>query len=376
MRSVEETARLLGPDGGRYRALFASSVRNWDALAQDTMGPLLRVPTHPLLLARFGIPTTLPAAVLARFFKTPQAQALWAGVAAHNFRPLSRPFTSAIPLGILTAGHASGWVVAEGGSQSIARALEGVLRAHGGTIHTGVRITHAAQIPAADVTLLDLDPGQVAAIYGDRLPTRVRRAYGRFRRAPGAFKLDLAVEGGVPWTNEASRRAVTVHLGGPLAEVARLEKDVVAGRMPERPFVLVGQQYLADPSRSVGDVHPVFTYAHVPYGYDGDASEAIIGQLERFAPGVRERIVGQQVTRPADFAAANPNFSGGDIITGAKTVPQLLLGPRPALDPYATGVPGVFVCSAATPPGPGAHGMCGAGAAAAALRHLGVRANL
>ncbi|MDQ0994589.1 NAD(P)/FAD-dependent oxidoreductase [Streptomyces sp. V3I7] len=374
LRSVEETARMLGPDARRYRALFAPSVRDWDALAQDMMGPLLRVPTHPLLLARFGLPTTLPATVLARLFKSPQAQALWAGVAAHAFRPLTGPFTSAIGLGILTAGHAAGWAVAEGGSQSIARALESALRAHGGTIRTGVRITDAAQIPPADVTLLDLDPGQVAAVYGDRLPTRVRRAYRRFRRAPAAFKLDLAVEGGVPWTNEDARRAGTVHVSGPLAEVVRSEREVAEGRMPEHPFVLVGQQYLADPGRSVGDVHPVYTYAHVPHGYDGDATEAILGQLERFAPGVRERIVGRQVTRPADFAAANANFAGGDIITGAKTVPQLLLGPRAALDPYSTGVPGVFVCSAATPPGPGAHGMCGAGAAASALRHLGVRA--
>ncbi|MGW6159682.1 phytoene desaturase family protein, partial [Streptomyces sp. NPDC055144] len=188
-----------------------------------------------------------------------------------------------------------------------------------------------------------------------------------------AFKIDLAVEGGVPWTNPEARRSGTVHLGGPLADVARGERDVVAGRMPERPFVLVGQQYLADPSRSVGDVHPVWAYAHVPYGYDADATEGILRQIERFAPGVRERIVGRHVTRPADFAAANPNFVGGDILTGAKTVPHLLLGPRPALDPYGTGLPGVFICSAATPPGPGAHGMCGAGAARSALRHLGIR---
>ncbi|MCX4672676.1 NAD(P)/FAD-dependent oxidoreductase [Streptomyces sp. NBC_01381] len=374
LRSVAETSRMLGADGDRYRALFAPSVRHWDALAPDTMGPLLRVPAHPLLLARFGLPTALPATALARLFKTPQAQALWAGVAAHNFRPLSRPFTSAIPLGILTAGHAAGWVVAEGGSQSIARSMERVLRTHGGTIETGVRVTDRAQIPPADVTLLDLDPAQVAALYGDLLPSRVRAAYKRFRRGPGAFKLDLAVEGGVPWTNEHARRAATVHLGGPLAEVAHTEREVTRGRMPGRPFVLVGQQYLADPSRSAGDVHPVWTYAHVPYGYDGDATEAILRQLERFAPGVRERIVGRQVTRPADFAAANPNFRGGDILTGAKTVPQLLLGPRLALDPYATGLPGVFLCSAATPPGPGAHGMCGAGAVASALRHLGIRA--
>lgn len=373
LRSVTDTARLLGIDGDRYRALLASPVRHWDMLAPEVLGPLLRVPTHPLLLARFGLPATLPAIVLARLFRTPQARALWAGVAAHAFRPLSRPFTSAVGLGILTAGHAAGWAVAEGGSQSIARSMASVLRAHGGTIHTGVRVTGHRQLPPADVTLLDLDPGQVVALYGDRLPVRVRLAYRRFRRAPGVFKLDLAVEGGVPWRNEHARRAGTVHLGGPFAEVARAERDVVAGRMPERPFVLVGQQYLADPSRSAGDIHPVYTYAHVPYGYDADASEVILRQLERFAPGVRDRVVGHRATPPAGFATANPNFTGGDIITGAKTTSQLLLGPRPALDPYATGLPGVFLCSAATPPGPGAHGLCGAGAAAAALRHLRTR---
>ncbi|MCZ7416060.1 MULTISPECIES: phytoene desaturase family protein [unclassified Streptomyces] len=370
LRSVEETASGLGPDGRRYRALVGPSVRCWDTVAEDVMGPLLRIPSHPLPVARFGLPTAVPAALLARLFRTPRARALWAGVAAHAFRPLSELFSSAIGLGILTAGHAAGWAVAEGGSQAIARGLESALREHGGVVHTGERVTDAAQLPPADVTLLDLDPGQLVRLYGDRLPRRVRAAYRRFRRGPGAFKIDLAVEGGVPWTAEDARRAGTVHLGGPLAEVARAEREVVAGRMPERPFVLVGQQYLADPSRSVGDVHPVWAYAHVPHGYDGDATEAILQQIERFAPGARDRVVGLRVTRPADFAAANANFGGGDILTGAKTVPQLLLGARPALDPYGTGVPGVFLCSAATPPGPGAHGMSGAGAVASALRYL------
>ncbi|MFF9364502.1 phytoene desaturase family protein [Streptomyces griseoluteus] len=373
LRSVEDTARELGADGNRYQRLLAPSVSRWDALSEDVMGPLLRIPSHPLLLARFGLPTTLPATILARLFSTPQAQGLWAGVAAHSFRPLSHPLSSAVGLGILTAGHSAGWAVAEGGSQAIARSLEDVLHAHGGKVHTGVRITHHAQIPPADVTLLDLDPAQIARIYHDRLPVRVRRAYQRFRRGPAAFKVDLAIEQGVPWTNESARRASTVHLGGTLAEIARAERDVNNGHMPERPFVLVGQQYLADPTRSVGDVHPVWAYAHVPHGYDGDATEVVINQLERFAPGTRDRIVGRHTISPADFAAANPNFAGGDILTGAKTIPQLVLGARPTRDPYSTALPGVFCCSAATPPGPGAHGMCGAGAATSALRHLGSR---
>ena len=370
LRSVHETARGLGVDGNRYRRLLGPPVRHWDALAQDVMRPMLRIPDHPLLLTRFGLPTVLPATVVARLFQTPQARALWAGMAAHAYRPLSDPFSSAIGLGILTAGHAAGWAVAEGGSQEIARSMERALREHGGAIHTGVRITESKQIPPADVTLLDLDPGQVASLYGDRLPRRVRAAYRRFRRGPGAYKLDLAVEDGVPWRNEDARRAGTVHVGGTFAEVAQAERAVTAGRMPERPFILVGQQYLADPSRSVGNVHPVWAYAHVPHGYDGNATDTVIEQLERYAPGIRERIVGSHVTRPGDFAAANPNFTGGDILTGAKTPRQLLLGARLALDPYSTGLPGVFLCSAATPPGPGAHGMCGAGAANSALRFL------
>jgi phytoene dehydrogenase-like protein len=220
------------------------------------------------------------------------------------------------------------------------------------------------------VTLFDLDPAQVAGILGDRLPAPVARAYRRFRRGPAAFKVDFAVAGGVPWTAPEARRAGTVHAGGTMAEVVAAEHDVAHGRLPERPFVLVGQQYLADPGRSAGDVHPVWAYAHVPHGYPGDVTGALIGQIERFAPGFRERILGMRVTSPADFAAANPNFAGGDILTGAKDIRQLIRGPRTSADPYATGVPGMYLCSAATPPGPGAHGMCGARAAERALTYL------
>ncbi|MGB3896211.1 MAG: FAD-dependent oxidoreductase, partial [Mycolicibacter sinensis] len=196
------------------------------------------------------------------------------------------------------------------------------------------------------------------------------RAYRRFRRGPGAFKVDFAVEQRVPWTNHDARLAGTVHLAGTHRELAATERDVHAGRMPERPFVLVGQQYLADPQRSVGDVHPVWTYAHVPHGYTGDATAAIIAQIERFAPGFRDRVVGQAVRSTGEMAVYNPNFAGGDIMTGAKDVRQLVFGPRITLSPYSTGIPGTYICSAATPPGPGAHGMCGANAARLALRHL------
>ena len=222
-------------------------------------------------------------------------------------------------------------------------------------------------LAGADIVLWDLAPPAVARILGAEMPARVRRAYERFRFGPGAFKLDLAVEGGIPWRAEPARRAGTVHVAGDFDEIAAAERDVVQGRMPARPFVLVGQQYLADPSRSVGDVHPVWTYAHVPFGWDGDATEAILDQIERFAPGTRDRVIAAETTTPSAFAADNPNFVGGNILTGAMDARQLLFGPSAGTRPYDTGVPGHFLCSAATPPGPGAHGMCGHHAARRAL---------
>jgi phytoene dehydrogenase-like protein len=244
----------------------------------------------------------------------------------------------------------------------------------GGTVYTGIRVRSITELPPSTVTMFDLAPESVAEILGGRLPRRVSRAYRRFRRGPGAFKVDLAVEGGVPWSNPSALKAGTVHLGGTFDEIARAERDVNAGRMPARPFVLVGQQYLADPQRSLGNVHPVWSYAHVPHGYNGDATEAVILQIERFAPGFRERIVGKLSQSTSDLAEYNSNFAGGDILTGAKDVFQLAFGPRVGLNPYVTGVPGYYMCSAATPPGPGAHGMCGYHAARVAIGHLRGRA--
>jgi phytoene dehydrogenase-like protein len=260
--------------------------------------------------------------------------------------------------------------VARGGSGSIAAALAAALAEYGGSLETGRRVRSLAELPEADVVVLDLAPAAVAEIAGERLPRRVARAYRRYRHGPGAFKLDLAVEGGVPWTNEACRKAGTVHAIGPFEEIVAAEWETNRGRMPERPYVLVGQQYLADPERSEGDLHPVWAYAHVPSGYRGDATEAILGQIERFAPGLRQRIAATSVRSPADLAAYNSNYVGGDIITGANTPVQILFRPRFALDPYRTGIPGVYICSAATPPGAGAHGMGGFNAAQSALNHL------
>jgi phytoene dehydrogenase-like protein len=371
LRSLAATAELLGPDGGRWTGLFGSISEGLDDLLEDVMRPLAHVPAHPLRLARYGLPALAPAAAVARLLRTPQARALFGGVAAHAFHPLERPTTAAIGLMLIAAGHRYGWAVAEGGSRSISDALAKALAEHGGTIETGVYVRSLAELPPADAVLLDLAPGAVAAVAGDRLPPRVARAYRRWQHGPGAFKVDLAVEGGIPWTNELCRRAGTVHLGGPWAEIAAAERDISRGRMPERPFVLVGQQYLADPTRSAGDRHPVWSYAHVPQGYDGDATEAILAQFERFAPGARERIVGMSVRPTTALSTYNPNYVGGDIITGANTQRQVLLRPRLALDPYRTGIPGVYICSAATPPGAGVHGMCGYNAARSALRDAG-----
>jgi len=371
MRSLPDTAAGLGSDGRTWQRLLASNVAGYPELAEDLMRPLLRVPSHPLRLARFGPPALLPAAAVARLLRTEKARALFGGVAAHAYHPLNRPLTAGIGLTILAAGHRYGWPVAERGSQAIADALAGVLVDKGGKIETGVRVTGHTDLPRADITVFDLTPHVVADILGDRLPARVARAYRRYRHGPAAFKLDLAVQEGIPWTSEPARRAGTVHLGGSFAEIAGTEREINAGRMPERPFVLVGQQYLADPSRSAGNLHPVWAYAHVPHGYPGDATQAIIAQIERFAPGFRERIVAQAARTTADMQTHNPNYIGGDIIGGANIARQLIARPRLTLNPYSVGVPGMYICSAATPPGAGAHGMCGANAADAALRAVG-----
>ena len=370
LRSLDDTCAGLGVDGPAWRRLFAPLVAGFDGLVPDVLGPIVRWPDRPVRMARFGLRAGLPATVLARRFRTPQARALFAGTAAHVYRPLNRPSTASVGLLLTAAGHRHGWPVAEGGSAAITTALASLLESLGGTVVTGHPVASRADLPDARLTLLDTGPRAAAEILGDELPARSRRAYRRWRAGPGAFKVDLAVRGGVPWTAEPARRAGTVHLGGTLEEVADAEAAVAAGRMPERPFILVAQQSLADPTRAAGDVHPVWAYAHVPTGWDGPGEQVILDQLERFAPGVRDRIVASAVRTPADFEAENPNYVGGDIAGGANDLRQLVVRPRLAADPYASGIPGVYLCSSATPPGAGVHGMCGYRAASSALRSL------
>lgn len=370
LRSLEATAAGLGEAGARWRRIFGRPSRGYEPLSEDIYRPFAHLPRHPLRLLRFGLPAAAPATVLARALGTPEAAALFGGVAAHAFAPLNRPLSSSIGMALIAAGHADGWPVAKGGTVAIANAFAAVIGEYGGRIETGRRVGSLAELPAADAVVLDLSPRGVLELAGDRLPPRSARAYRRYKLGPAAFKLDLAVEGGVPWAYEPARRAATVHVCGSFEEIAIAEREVNRGRMPERPYVLLAQQYLADPQRSQGDLHPIWAYAHVPSGYSGDAADAILAQLERFAPGTRERIVATSVRTPAEIEAANANFVGGDILTGANTPLQTLLRPRIAADPYATGIPGVFICSAATPPGAGAHGINGYNAAEAVLRSL------
>jgi phytoene dehydrogenase-like protein len=370
-RSVDATAVGLGsPDGRRWRSLFGALTDRFDDITADFLRPMLRVPDHPLALTRFGLYAGMPAGLLARRWSTPEGQALFAGVAAHALRPFSSPMSAAIGVTLATAAHRYGWPVAEGGSGAISRAMISLLEELGAKLETGVRVDSLDELGAADIVMLDVAPAAAARIAGERMPRRIARALTRYRHGPGTFKVDFAVEGGVPWRHEPARRAGTVHVGGSLREIATKENLLHAGRMPDAPFVLVCQQYLADPSRSQGKVHPVYSYAHVPAGYTGDATALIDAQIERFAPGFRDRILARHVRSVATMEAHNANYVGGDVVTGSNDPRQLLFRPRLALDPYATGVPGVYLCSAATPPGAGAHGMCGYNAANAALRAI------
>jgi phytoene dehydrogenase-like protein len=374
-RDMDLTVGSLGPDGRSWRRLFGPLTRRFDGLIDDIFRPIVHLPEHPLALTSFGMRALLPATWTARRWDDEPARALYTGASAHVFGRLDTPLSGSVGLMLIAAGHRAGWPVAKGGTQAISDAMIGLLDELGGRVRTGVEVTALAQLRELhgrepDVVLLDTAPEGALRILGDRLPARARRAYRRFRYGPAVFKVDLAIEGDVPWTNPDARRAGTLHLGGTSAEIAAAEAAVVRGEMPERPFVLVGQQYLADPSRSSRSANPLWAYAHVPHGYGGDATEHVVRQIERFAPGFRERVLATATRGPAELEAYNANYVGGDISAGANTARQIALRPRASPNPYATGVDGVYLCSSSTPPGGGVHGMCGFNAAEAALRRL------
>lgn len=366
-RSLDETAAGLGPDGRAWDRHVGMVARHWDELAPALLGPLLRIPRHPLALASFAWRGLLPATVFARAFETEEAQALFAGAAAHGFLPLSRPLTSSFGMMLLGSAHVAGWPVARGGSQAIVEAMAGLLTERGGRVETDREVRTLADVPSSRAVLFDVTPRQLLDICGDELPPGYRRRLGRFRYGPGVFKLDYALSGPVPWRNPECSRAGTVHLGGPLGEVAAAEAEVAAGRHPDRPFVLVGQQSVADPTRAPAGQHTLWAYCHVPAGSDVDMTDAIEHQIDRFAPGFRDVVLARHAMGSGAFEDHNPNLVGGDIAGGSHGGLQLVMRPRPGVPPYRTGNPRLYLCSASTPPGAGVHGMCGLHAARAAL---------
>jgi phytoene dehydrogenase-like protein len=369
-RSLEETARGLGPDEAPYRRLLAPLLGDPRGLLADLLAPL-GLPRHPLLMMRFGLKAIRAATALARArFRGARAQALFAGCAAHSILPLERRLSAAVGLLFLMTAHVEEWPVAKGGSGAIGGALAGHFRALGGRIETGVRVTSLADLPAARLYLFDTSPAQLAEVAAPVLPAGYVRRLRRYRYGPGVFKMDWALGGPIPWKDPRCLQASTVHLGGTLEEIAAAEAAVWRGEHPERPFVLVVQQSQLDPSRAPPGQHTGYAYCHVPPGSTVDLTGAVERQMERFAPGFRERVLARHVMRTDDFERHNPNYVGGAITGGVADLFQAFARPVARRDPYSTPNPRVFLCSASTPPGGGVHGMCGYHAARSALRRI------
>ncbi len=366
-RSLEDTVAGLGAGGRGWDRSVGWAARRWDELAPAILSPLVKVPRHPFAMAGFGARALLPATVLGRTFATDEAKALFAGAAAHSFLPLSHVLTSAPGLMLLASGHMAGWPAARGGSQAIADAMAKRLAELGGTIETGHPVRSLDDVPESRAVLFDVTPRQLLRICGDALPNRYRNRLARFRYGPGVFKLDYALSEPVPWTNPDARRAGSLHLGGTLDDIAAAEADVAAGRHPQRPFVLVAQQSLFDDTRAPAGQHTLWTYCHVPSRSTVDMTDAIEGQIERYAPGFRDVVIARHAADSSWYEAHDANIIGGDIAGGSHGGMQLLLRPRPGVHPYRTPNPRLFMCSASTPPGGGVHGMCGMHAAKAAL---------
>jgi phytoene dehydrogenase-like protein len=368
--SVERTATALGDDAQAYRRLMGALVEEADAIVPAVLAPLLRRPSQPLALARFGLRGLWPVTALASRFQTAAARALLAGLGAHSMRVLRAPGTGAFALLLGMLAHAVGWPVVEGGSARVVDALLDELAAAGATVHTERWITDLDELPRARLTLLDVAPRQLLELSGARLPARYRSALRRFRYGPGVCKVDWALSGPVPWEAEPCRLAPTLHLGGTLEEIARSEAALATGRHCEQPFCIAVQPCVLDPTRAPRGQHTFYAYCHVPAGSTVDVSERIEAQIERFAPGFRDLVLARNVVTAADIERHSPNYVGGDINAGAATLRQTIFRPTVTLRPYGTPLPGVYLCSSSTPPGGGVHGMCGVGAARTALRDL------
>lgn len=370
-RSLSSTADRLGGSGRLYESLVGPLARRWWDLAPDILGPL-GIPRKPLAMARFGLKALPSAMAITSADRGGTAAALIAGSAAHAGLPLDQPATAAIGLVLSAAGHAVGWPVPRGGAGELSRSLEALLLDLGGKIECGVRVADLSTLPPAGVVLLDLTPRQILSVAGDSLPDWYRDGLRRYRYGVGAFKVDWALSGPIPWSDPECRRATTIHLGGSAEEIHAALQAVADGGNPARPFVIVAQPGLHDESRAPEGGQTAWGYCHVPNGSTVDRTEAIEAQVERFAPGFRELIIGRYANSPADLERSNANLVGGDVNGGAPTLGQMFFRPMASIDPYQTPAEDIFICSASTPPGGGVHGMSGYHAARSALRWLGV----
>lgn len=369
-RSVDDTADGLGADAGNYRKLFGRHVDAGFDLTDGLLSPLTVPPKHPVHLARFGATGVLPAHLVARHrFDTEAARALFAGLAGHSVLSLRSPVTAAYGLMLGVLGHVVGWPIARGGSERIADALVAVLTSLGGRMECDRRIESLRELPKADAVLLDVTPRQLLRLGGYALPARYRKTLSRYRYGAGVFKLDWALDGPIPWTNETVTRAATVHLGGTLDEITQCEHDVQNDRINDRPYVLLAQQSRFDPTRAPTGTETAWAYCHVPHGSTVDMTSRIEAQVERFAPGFRDRIIGRHAMNTEAMERHNANYVGGDIGGGVADLRQFVRRPTLGLHPWKTPLEGVYLCSSSTPPGAGVHGMCGWHAANEVLRH-------
>lgn len=369
---VDATAARLGQDEKAYRTLMRPFAKVAGKVFDDILRPVLAwpPPKHPFTLARFGLLGLQPAMQLVRRFKTPHARALFGGSAAHSFLPLERVGSASFGLALMLAGHATGWPAAKGGSVAIINAMTSYLRSMNVELRTGHPVRTLADVPQSRVVIFDVTPRQLANIAADQLPSRYVKRLRRFRYGPGVFKVDWALDGPIPWRAEECLRSATVHVAGTIEEIAAHEHAAFYGTMTDKPFVLVAQQSMFDPTRAPAGKHTGWAYCHVPHGSNEDQTERIERQIERFAPGFRERILARRTINTVQYEAHNPNFVGGDIAGGANLMMQFLTRPFPKLDPYATPNERLFLCSSSTPPGGGVHGMCGYWAAQSALRRV------
>jgi phytoene dehydrogenase-like protein len=367
--SIDETAGQFGVDAQAYNDLIKPVVNDWPSIAPDALGPL-HFPKHPLAMARFGLNALRSASSVAGRFKTEQAKGLFAGMAAHCMQPLTNLSSAATALILLSTAHLKGWPLPKGGSQQIANALASYFVSLGGQIETGMYIQSLAQIPAAKAVLFDIGPKQLLQIAGHKFSNIYKWQLQRYQYGMGIFKIDWALDGQIPFTNQLSKQAGTVHLGNTFSEIAESEQSTWNGKHPGKPFVLLAQQSLFDHTRAPADKHTVWAYCHVPNGSTLDMAEAIEKQVERFAPGFRERILAKHVMNSVQIEEYNPNYVGGDINGGAFDLGQLFTRPALRWSPYRTSAKGLYICSSSTPPGGGVHGMCGYHAAKRALKDI------